>query len=314
MKINQFSIYILAIGLLAFTGLSCSGDKTSDTGSQSGNEDGRVEMADITVPEGFEAVKVSEELGAARHLTVRDNGDVYVRLRSQTNGGGIAALRDTNGDGKADRTEFFESTSGTGIEIHNGYLYFSSTTEVKRIPLPEGDKLVPEGKIETVVTNFPDQNQHAAKPLTFDNSGNLYVTVGAPSNSCQKNDRTKGSPGMDPCPLLEEHGGIWQFDADKLNQDHMEDGVHYATGIRHTVSLAWKDNVDKLYAVQHGRDQLKSLFPDHYTQEESAELPAEEFLKVEKGSNFGWPYAYYDHTQDKKVLAPEYGGDGESPS
>lgn len=26
--------------------------------------------------------------------------------------------------------------------------------------------------------------------------------------------------------------------------------------------------------------------------------------------DFGWPYCYYDHMQNKKVLAPEYGGDG----
>ena len=29
-----------------------------------------------------------------------------------------------------------------------------------------------------------------------------------------------------------------------------------------------------------------------------------------RGSDFGWPYCYYDQTQRKLVLAPEYGGDG----
>lgn len=313
--INHPKLSLVVLVLFSMVGIACNGGSASNSGSDSGNGDesdvNMVSMADISVPEGFEAIKVSGELGASRHLTVRDNGDIYVRLREQKNGGGIAALRDTDGDGKADQTEFFENSSGTGIGIHKGYLYFSSTTEVKRVPLPEGDKLVPEGEVETVVSGFPQQNQHAAKPITFDNSGNLYVTVGAPSNSCQKDDRTKGSPGMDPCPLLEEHGGIWKFKDDQLNQDHMEDGKHYATGIRHTVSLAWKDNVDKLYAVQHGRDQLSQLFPEYYDAEENAELPAEEFLKVEEGSNFGWPYSYYDHMQDKRVLAPEYGGDGE---
>ncbi len=37
---------------------------------------------------------------------------------------------------------------------------------------------------------------------------------------------------------------------------------------------------------------------------------AEEFLRVTDGSHFGWPYCYYDQVQGKKVLAPEYGGDG----
>jgi mono/diheme cytochrome c family protein len=39
-------------------------------------------------------------------------------------------------------------------------------------------------------------------------------------------------------------------------------------------------------------------------------LPSEEFIQVKEGSDFGWPYCYYDHIQKKKVLAPEYGGDG----
>jgi glucose/arabinose dehydrogenase len=31
---------------------------------------------------------------------------------------------------------------------------------------------------------------------------------------------------------------------------------------------------------------------------------------IKKGDNAGWPYLYYDQIQHKKMLAPEYGGDG----
>jgi len=68
--------------------------------------------------------------------------------------------------------------------------------------------------------------------------------------------------------------------------------------------------VNELYAMQHGRDGLYQMFPEYYDSIASAELPAEEFLLVKKGSNFGWPYCYFDQLQDKKILAPEYGGDG----
>jgi glucose/arabinose dehydrogenase len=40
------------------------------------------------------------------------------------------------------------------------------------------------------------------------------------------------------------------------------------------------------------------------------EKPAEEFVLIGQGSDFGWPYCYYDPASDTKVLAPEYGGDG----
>ena len=54
------------------------------------------------------------------------------------------------------------------------------------------------------------------------------------------------------------------------------------------------------------------MFDDLYTVKDNAELPAEEFLLAKKGSDFGWPYCYYDGKQEKKMLAPEYGGDGKT--
>ena len=160
-----------------------------------------------------------------------------------------------------------------------------------------------------IVSDFPVQGSHAAKPIDFDGNGNVYVNVGAPSNACMEQSRTMGSPGQDPCPLLEEHGGIWQYDANETGQTHTPD-ARYATGLRNSVALTWNDAVNSLYVAQHGRDQLYQLFPDLYSKEDGAELPAEELFKVDDGDDFGWPYCYYDGRKDKKVLAPEYGGDG----
>jgi glucose/arabinose dehydrogenase len=61
--------------------------------------------------------------------------------------------------------------------------------------------------------------------------------------------------------------------------------------------------------MQHGRDQLHDLFPDLYTTQQNALLPAECLYALRKGDNCGWPYIYYDQIQHKKILAPEYGGD-----
>src|SRR5690242_4479835 len=55
--------------------------------------------AGLKLPDGFRAVTVAENIGKARHLVVRDNGDIYVALGSNRKGGGIVALRDTNRDG-----------------------------------------------------------------------------------------------------------------------------------------------------------------------------------------------------------------------
>jgi glucose/arabinose dehydrogenase len=108
---------------------------------------------------------------------------------------------------------------------------------------------------------------------------------------------------------LQTAGGIWQFRANKLNQSYAE-GVRYATGLRNVVGLDWNAKEDHLYVMQHGRDQLSQLFPDLYDDNASAELPGEEFFRLKKGSDCGWPYCFYDGLQKKKILNPEYGGDG----
>jgi len=266
--------------------------------------------AGLILPDGFSAVVVADSLGRGRHITIKDNGDIYVSLRRPENGKGAVALRDTTGNGKADIVQYFGSVSGTGIELHNGFLYYGADSMVVRYPFSDYTALLPEEQYEIIAGELVDQNQHAAKPFEFDGEGNMYVTIGAPANACMEQMRTKGSPGMDPCPILDYAGGIWRFKEDVAGQTQKDDGYRYTTGIRQIVALNWNDKVNKLYAVQHGRDQLHQFFPEMYDAEAGAELPAEEFLMLEDGADFGWPYCYYDQIQGKKVLAPEYGGDG----
>jgi glucose/arabinose dehydrogenase len=296
---KQLFYFFIAMFLLA----SCQFD------SKKAKDSGLVN-AGLKLSDGFSASIFADDIGNARHLVVNSNGDVYVSLKRLKNGGGIACIRDEDHDGSADVIKYFGNYYGTGIGLHNGYLYFGSDTIVVRYKLTDGE-LLPSRDPETIAAGFSAQNQHETKPMTFDQDGNMYVTVGAPANACQEQDRTKGSPGIDPCPLLDLHAGIWRFKADVPNQDQAKDGYRYATGIRNAVAITWNNAENKLYAMQHGRDQLSQLFPEYYTDEQSAELPAEEFLLVEDGSNFGWPYCYFDPAQNKKVLAPEYGGDGQ---
>ncbi|MFZ6011100.1 MAG: PQQ-dependent sugar dehydrogenase [Bacteroidota bacterium] len=263
----------------------------------------------LTLPEGFQASVVVPELGRNRHLVVNGNGDIYVKLDRLKDGKGIIVLRDTNGDHIPEVVKSFGEYTGTGIAIKNGYLYASSNEQVFRYKFNDNNELVDTDNPEVIVTGLVAGRQHGTKSIALDNAGNIYVNIGAPSNSCQVNDRAKESPGQDPCPILEQAGGIWQFKADKKDQSYAA-GVKYATGIRNVVGLDWNVTLNELYAMQHGRDQLNQLFPGLYDEKQNAELPAEELMLVKKGSNFGWPYCYYDQFQQKKILAPEYGGDG----
>ncbi|GAB2519518.1 PQQ-dependent sugar dehydrogenase [Spirosoma aerophilum] len=261
----------------------------------------------LKLASGFGALVFADNLGKARHIAVDNAGTVFVKLERLNEGKGIVELIDANGDGRSDETVKFGNNTGTGMTIFNGYLYASSDTSVYRYKLTNG-KVLETTPMEPIVTGLTLQRQHASKSMAISPDGRLFVNFGAPSNACQEKDRQKGSKGMDPCPILEEYGGIWQFDANKQNQ-HKADGKRYATGIRNAVALDWNTANNTLYAMQHGRDNLNNwggIFTDEY----SAEFPSEEMLMVKEGADFGWPYCYNNHEKKQKLLAPEYGGDG----
>jgi glucose/arabinose dehydrogenase/mono/diheme cytochrome c family protein len=274
----------------------------------------------LFLPKGFEAVVVVDSIGPARHIAINNNGDIYVKLRfTKKEREGNVALRDTNNDGKADIIQRFgdyqeNGSLANGMRIHNGYLYFSSELVVYRNKLTSG-KLIPDSKIEVVLTDDHPHGSHwhITKPIAFDDKGKMYVPFGAPTNACQDISRTPGGTpgiaGLDPCPELEYHGGIWQFDADKIGLTQ-KDGRKFATGIRSVLGMDWNPSDRNLYVMMHGRDDLHLLWPNKFTPWQSAVLPSEEFMRVKDGSDFGWPYCYYDQMKKKKVLAPEYGGDG----
>ncbi len=265
--------------------------------------------AGLKLPAGFGALVVAETGAHARHLVVTPEGTLYVKLAKPTaKGAGILVLKPGAG-GKAALAGGFGNYGGTGIFQKNGYLYASSNREVFRYKLDAQSNVVSPAQPETVVTGLKMGREHETKSIALDNAGNLYVNIGAYSNSCQVLDREKGSMGIASCPVLDSAGGIWQFRADGQRQSYPQ-GVRYTTGLRNVVGLDWNAQADQLFVMQHGRDQLHDIFPALYDEKSSARLPAECMYALKKGDNAGWPYTYYDPAQHHKMLAPEYGGDG----
>jgi len=298
-KVTQISVFACLFMSLLLTAISTSAQNIKPDADNAG----------LTLPTGFAALKVADNLGRTRHIVVNKQGAIYAKLERLDNGKGILVLKDTDGDGRAETKTSFGNYIGTGIAIKGNFLYASSNKEVFKYALNDNGDIVDENAAATIVTGLVDKGQHNSKSITLDNAGNIYVNVGAPSNSCQEKDRTKGSMGMMPCPILDSAGGIWQFKVDQLNQSYAS-GVRYATGLRNVVGLDWNNQLNQLFVTQHGRDMLNNLFPDLYDTTTSAELPSETMYAIKKGDNAGWPYVYYDHVKGKKMMAPEYGGDG----
>lgn len=277
-----------------------------------------VDNGGLFLPEGFGALVVADSIGPARHLAVNSNGDIYVKLRITKGDKGNVAIRDTDKDGKANIIQRFgdypnDGSFATEMRIHNGYLYFSSELVVYRQKLTPG-KLIPAGKPEVIVIDRFPLRWHNAKSLAFDNKGGLYVTFSGQTNNCEdwstiKGDNYADVKGFSPCPELKYQGGIWKFDENTLKQ-LQPNGQKYATGLRSIVAISWNEEDNSLYALNHGRDYLESHAPQHFSAWDNTVLPAEEFMKIKEGDDFGWPYSYYDHFKNKRMVAPEYGGDG----
>lgn len=293
--------------------------RSEQAGRQPAHCDG--DNGGITLAPGFCATIFADKIGHARHMAVAPNGVVYVNTWSGRYygydtvppGGFLVALQDTKGSGRADKIQRFGGTmesgaaGGTGIAIYNGALYAEVNDRIERYALPK-DGLAPSGPPETIVSGLPLSGDHPMHPFRIDEQGKMYVDLGSATNACQERNRVAQSPGIDPCTELETRGGTWVYDANKTGQ-RFSRAERFATGLRNGEGFAF-DDAGRLYATQHGRDQLSQNWPKLYTAKQGADEPAEELVQLEKGADFGWPYCYFDLSLNKLVLAPEYGGDG----
>jgi glucose/arabinose dehydrogenase len=306
------SYIITSLFVLLFTACDRSAEEHGDEASLHQGKSFQCDQDNggLILPAGFCAAIVADNLGFVRHIAVNDNGDIYATLRNRSlNLGGLLALRDDNGDGRVDVIERINDEPGMGIGINSGYLYFASDHALYRYRLTAG-KLLPAGSPEIIIKDFPDQKLHGGKTFTFDQHGSIYVNIGAPSNACQSQELVPLSKGIEPCPHLDYQSGIWRYDSSRTGQAHKIDGYRYASGLRNAYAIDWNINANKLYILQHGRDELNELWPDLYSNEIVKQLPAEEFLLIEDGGEYSWPYCHYDQINTTRVLSPEYGGDG----
>src|SRR5689334_6719839 len=195
----------------------------------------------LTLPDKFGAVVVVDTIGRGRHMAIDANGDIYLHLsKLALDGKGIIALRDTSGDGRADVIKGYSGVTGTGIELHNGYLYYADETHVFRSKMTTGE-LLPAEALDTIVTMVEGVG-HMAKTFTFDDKGGLYVNIGSKSNCCEEVLRMPHTPGDAPCVELETRAGIWKFDDNKTGQQQ-DPKFRYATGIRNAVAINWNTGV-----------------------------------------------------------------------
>lgn len=267
----------------------------------------------ISLPAGFCARVFADSLPAPRHMFAAANGDLYVSLsgrggRSGGMPGGVVVLRDTDRDGRSDQaSDVVRGFSSSDVWLANDYLYTETGTAVLRFPMRDGKA----GTADTLVSGLPGGGGHGRKTFAIGRDGALYVNIGSASNNCENRatgTNGTGQAGLDPCTERDVRAAIWKFDAAKTGQK-LADGTKFASGIRNAVGIVIGPD-GALWTVQHGRDALFRNWPSLFSAQHSADNPAEELQRVSQGDDFGWPYCYYSNEEKKRVLAPEYGGDG----
>ena len=203
----------------------------------------------------------------------------------------------------------FCKVPGTCIQVVDNYLYVGVPHNIYRYNLDETTGLVTNKDSPTLILRGVHSNRVSDSPIFIIDKGMMYVHIPSQTNSCQiiHLDRKKDAPGEMPCNRSKFTSSVWLFNANKINQT-IDMGQLYAIGIRKMRSLVIYN--DQLYGIIQGRDSLYDLYPQFYTKEQGDKLASDELVFIPRNSSFGFPYCYWDSAISKRVLAPEYKGDG----
>jgi len=219
-------------------------------------------ISGLELPEGFTVSVFAEGLDNPRMMVQADDGTVYVTERDT---GRVTALRDTNGDGRADETQTVAHGLPYvhGIVLREGQVYLATDTDVYRAELLEDGTL---GEPQQTIGNLPDGGQHPNRTLAFGPDGMLYITVGSTCNAC---------PETNP-----ESATVLRAQPDGSEREI------FATGLRNTIGFGWHPETGVLWGMDHGSDGRGD------------NEPPEELNRLEAGNNYGWPFCYADRQPD----------------
>ena len=236
--------------------------------------EGEVPIDKIQLPEGFKVDVWAEDLDNARSMCLSPEGTLYVGTRSK---GNVYALKDTNGDGRADArwTLLTGGNMPNGVAVNDGDLYIAEVNRILKFEDIE-TKLDNPGEPVVVYDKYPTETHHGWKYIAFGPDGKLYVPVGAPCNICESEDPVFAS--------------ITRMNADGTNMEIVHEGI------RNTVGFAWHPETGELWFTDNGRDWLGD------------EKPECELNKAteDKGMHFGYPYCHQGNISD-----PEFGDKGD---
>lgn len=243
-------------------------DQPDSTATAADQNKKSLPLEKIKLPPGF-TIDIFAEVDNARSLARSPSGVIYVGNR---NGDKVYAVKDTDGDFKADKKWTLASglNMPNGVAFKDGDLYIAEVSRITKLTNIEASLDNPP-KAVVVKDDFPKETHHGWKYIAFGPDGKLYVPVGAPCNICDRKEPVYAS--------------ITRVNADGSGFEI------FARGIRNTVGFTWHPQTKALWFTDNGRDMLGDDTP-----------PCELNVAAKPGLHFGYPYCHGGDVKD-----PEFG-------
>lgn len=231
----------------------------------------------LNVPNGFELSIVKEGFKRLRFMDESPDGRLFLTDMynlSDNKKGKVYILDDFNEDSNQFLTKhtwvnglrnpndvkFYKDTAG------QDWIYIAQTHAVVRYKYTPGE-IAPSSEAEIVVT-FPDYGLsykyggwHLTRSMDFYND-KLYVSIGSSCNSCEEKESER------------ERASIIELNPDGTAKRF------FAEGLRNAVEIKWVNDI--FFATNMGSDHF------------GKEKPDDQFLIIEDGVHYGWPYCYQD--------------------
>lgn len=275
MRISKF---VFPVALLAVALLQCNSSSKPAVVEFPVGEDGSVEaltaysktlpLEKIKMPAGFK-IDVFAEVENARSMVMSPSGVLYIGNR---NGDKVYAVKDTDGDFKADKKWVIASglNMPNGVAFKDGDLYVAEVNRVLKYAGIESKLANPPAPV-VLNDQYPTDTHHGWKYIAFGPDGKLYVPVGAPCNICESKN--------------EIYASITRINADGSGREI------FARGVRNTVGFTWHPDTKEMWFTDNGRDMMGDDIP-----------PCELNYAPKASMHFGYPYCHGGTIKD-----PEFG-------
>ena len=225
-----------------------------------------VQLSQLKAVDGMRVEVFASDLPRARHMALGEPGTLYVGSFA----GNVYAVRFDGGKRVSQRVAIQGLRNPSGLAYKDGALFVADRTRVVRYDNIATTTGTPPAPV-VVLNGLPDSKRHDAHAMRFGPDGKLYVSIGAPCDTCE----VKG----------DEFGVIVRVNADGSGREVV------ARGIRNSVGFDWHRTSQELWFTDNGQDSL------------GTDKPNDELNRVTKvGEHFGFP-----HCHDTAIIDPKFG-------